>query len=457
MSDRRKLYILGLCGFAEQVSYFGLFAVLVLSLHIHLHLTVEFSISVFSFFMASLYLSVLFGGYLADTWIGDVHSVMLGGVLLILGNVALISNTLYIFYLGLVLIILGASLFKVNCIGLVGKLDYNTLFARERGFIFFYACMNIGAFLSPLFYAAVIYYFNWRWCFIVGAIILFLPLSFFYYVFFRVTSLSKSENKILLIGMILCFGMAIYVGFLFINIANSVLVIIFFASICILIYLAMKKKRLEKARIFALFLLNTGCLFFFLCSFQVGSSISLFLQDAVNRVLWGWQVPVPVFTALDPLFVVLMAPCFASIWFVLRKLSGDFLVTSKMAIGMLMAAFAFFILYTIATNPMSQPLLMFLLVISYLLLGAGEICLVPAVLSALQFYAPASMRNMMMSSWYLFIAFAGYLAGQFSKFAIVATSSTHDYAKVFMYVALFALLATGLVLIFGIWVKRGLD
>lgn len=69
-----------------------------------------------------VYVTPLFGGWFADTISGYRKSVMLGGILMAAGHAVLAIETLFFFYLGLILIVLGNGFFKPNISSMVGQL-----------------------------------------------------------------------------------------------------------------------------------------------------------------------------------------------------------------------------------------------------------------------------------------------------------------------------------------------
>ena len=98
-----------------------------------------------------VYLSTVLGGWIADRLLGMERTVFYGGVVVMLGHIALaILPGLTGVGAGLVLVALGSGALKANASSLLGTL-YDKVDARaDGGFTLFYLGINLGAFAGPL-------------------------------------------------------------------------------------------------------------------------------------------------------------------------------------------------------------------------------------------------------------------------------------------------------------------
>ncbi len=98
-----------------------------------------------------VYLSTVLGRWIADRLLGMERTVLYGGVVVMLGHIALaIVPGLAGVAFGLVLVALGSGALKANASSLLGTL-YDKGDARcEGGFTLFYLGINLGAFIGPL-------------------------------------------------------------------------------------------------------------------------------------------------------------------------------------------------------------------------------------------------------------------------------------------------------------------
>src|SRR6201990_247132 len=109
--------------------------------------------SILGIYAASVYLTSLPGGWIADRWLGLQRAVFCGGVLIALGHLSVALSGIFgkpVFFLGLVLIVMGTGLLKPNISAMVGDLYPDKGARRDAGFSIFYMGINLGATLGPL-------------------------------------------------------------------------------------------------------------------------------------------------------------------------------------------------------------------------------------------------------------------------------------------------------------------
>lgn len=441
--------LLSLGEIVERFAYFGLFTILVLKLHYIFKDSDQTAFTVFAVFTALSYSALVLGGYITDRYLSPYQAIVLGGILLTVGNLLLASNMHNTFLLGMAFSIMGTAMFKVNSTTLVGKLNYPTNDIKERAYTIFYSAMNLGGLLGALVYGFIIEFFGWSASFYLNIVLFIIITSViaFNHNIKRFHQTTKPLLKpLIIIGLLI---LILFCCFYFIKLSywliGSIWLIIVLSFI---IYLRRQNKAIQK-HLYLILLLNTCCVFFFSCSFQVASSITLFIQREVHRQIAGLTIPTSSFSALDPLFVVLMAPIFVWLWQHLAKRNIIPKVTTKIAIGILLAGLSFVLLFFIAQHTQQQTLTLIGIVIANLLLGAGEICVSPAVLSAINDYAPVNLQSTMVGSWFMFIAIAGIVAGQLAQLsdvnAVRHISIVHDYSHAFIWIAIFAMVSAAVV------------
>ncbi len=126
-------------------------------------------------------------------------------------------------------------------------------------------------------------------------------------------------------------------------------------------------------------------------------------------------------TYLGALFLVLLAPIFAALWQWLDKRGADPSKPVKSAIGLVFAGLSF-IPMAIAAQQVGATGAMasvWWLVLAYLVLEIGEMCLSPVGLSAVTQLAVPRVVSLMMGTWFLATAFSEALAALFGKLAAI--------------------------------------
>jgi proton-dependent oligopeptide transporter, POT family len=126
-------------------------------------------------------------------------------------------------------------------------------------------------------------------------------------------------------------------------------------------------------------------------------------------------------TYLGALFIVLLAPMFAVIWVWLDKRGLDPSKPTKSAMGLLFAGLSFLPLVWAAqqAGATGEMASVWWLVLAYLLLELGEMCLYPVGLSAVTQLSVPRVVSLMMGTWFLATAFSETLAALLGKLAAI--------------------------------------
>ena len=102
---------------------------------------------IYGLYTGLVYLTPIMGGYFADRFLGQRKTVIIGGVIMALGEFMMMFPRW--FYLALLLLIVGNGFFKPNISTQVGNLYPKGDERRDRAFMVFYVGINLGAALSP--------------------------------------------------------------------------------------------------------------------------------------------------------------------------------------------------------------------------------------------------------------------------------------------------------------------
>jgi len=123
-------------------------------------------------------------------------------------------------------------------------------------------------------------------------------------------------------------------------------------------------------------------------------------------------------TYLGAFFIVLLAPLFAWLWPFLDRLGANPRKSTKCVIGLMLAGLSFLPLVW-ANDVAAQGRLasVWWLVLAYVILEVGEVCLSPITLAAVSELSMPKVAAVMMSGWLLATSFSEQLAALFSSFA----------------------------------------
>ncbi len=190
MSNVRKekgqpggLYLLSFTEMWERLGFYLMLGILLLytidTERGGLGFSVGKATEVYGTYMALVYFTPFVGGMIADRLLGYRRSVLIGGILMAAGYLALGVRSLPAFYAGLVLIILGNGFFKPNISAMVGNLYAADDPRRDAGFNIFYLGINVGATISALLAAPLRNFFSFNMAFtaagvgmIIGVVVL---------------------------------------------------------------------------------------------------------------------------------------------------------------------------------------------------------------------------------------------------------------------------------------------
>jgi len=108
---------------------------------------------IYGLYLGFVYFTPIAGGWIADRFLGYRKTILIGAIVLGLGYLMLSfagPNRIWLFYLALVVMVLGNGLFKANISVLVGNLYKPGSPIKDVGYNIFYMGINVGAFLAPL-------------------------------------------------------------------------------------------------------------------------------------------------------------------------------------------------------------------------------------------------------------------------------------------------------------------
>lgn len=116
---------------------------------------------IYGLYSGFVYFTPVFGGLVADRWIGRRRAVMLGAVMMSAGHIAMAFDASFL--PALALLIVGCGLLKGNISAQVGALySEDDGLGRTRGFAIFSMAINLGAFAGPLACAILAKYYGWH-------------------------------------------------------------------------------------------------------------------------------------------------------------------------------------------------------------------------------------------------------------------------------------------------------
>jgi POT family proton-dependent oligopeptide transporter len=377
----------------ERFSYYGMRAFLILYMVAPvsaggLGFADRDAASIYGTYTGMVWGSAILGGIVADRWLGQYRSVLIGGIIIALGHFTLAFKELTFFYTGLTLIVIGTGLLKPNVSTLVGSLYQQGDARRDAGFSLFYMGINLGALFGPLIAGYLAQKVDWHIGFASAGVGM--TLGLVQYVLGRnrlktpVTARPASDDLPAEARTEKAEAAGAKVGFTPTEWKRMAAIVIFFL-VAILFWGAYE---------------------------QAGSTLNLFADRYTRLEAFGFAFPSSWFQSVQPIFVITLAPVFAWMW--VRMGRHEPSVPAKLALGVLFMAISFLVLVpagAMAQSAAGVRVSPWWLVVSYGISELGELCLYPVGLSAVTKLAPPRIVGLMMGVWLLSNAFGNKLAG----------------------------------------------
>ncbi|PER14893.1 peptide MFS transporter [Bacillus cereus] len=432
----KGLFTLFFTEFWERFSYYGMRAILLYYMYYSIskgglgmdHATAA---SIMAIYGSLVYMSGIIGGWIADRLLGSSRTIFWGGVLIMIGHLILaLPGTVSTLFISMVFLVLGTGLLKPNVSSIVGDLYSETDTRRDSGFSIFYMGINLGALLSPFVIGTLGQKYNFHLGFGVAAIGMLFGLIM--YVLTKKKNLGlagtqvpnpltdKERKKVLIqfsfgiIAIALVCVLTIPTGILTIDrftLLVSILGILIPTGYFVFMYRSPKTTEVEKSRLIAYIPLFIAATMFWAIQEQGAIILASYADQRTQLNFAGFEVQSSWFQSLNPIYIVLLAPVFAWLWVKLNSRQPN--TANKFAIGLLFAGLSFLVMiipaYIHGTESLVSPIW---LIISFLLVVIGELCLSPVGLSITTKLAPAAFSAQTMSLWFLTSASAQAINAQ---------------------------------------------
>ena len=328
---------------------------------------------IYGLYTALVYLTPLFGGMLADQVLGQRKSVIIGGVLMAIGQFLLMSQSMFLF--GLLFLILGNGCFKPNISTQVGGLYPKGDPRLDRAYTIFYAGINLGAFFSPLVCGTLGQVYGWKWGFFAAGagMVCGLALYLFGQKFLAADQLARAKASHTEKAPITHQQRNAILGLVGLGIFNIV---------------------------------------FWMVYEQGGNTLQLFADRNTNWRFFGIDVPSTWYQALNPMCIFLLTPVLNFFWGWQSRRRTEPSSVTKMAMGCCLLGLSFSPLIFVSHNMADTARISLLwMVSSTFIYTLGEMYLSPIGLALVVKIAPPRLVSMLMGVWYLFIFLGNYLAG----------------------------------------------
>lgn len=403
----------------ERFSFYGMRVLLVQFLTAEILLgdpkggwgwTSEQATALYGTYAMLLYLTPVLGGIIADKYLGTRRAVIIGSIIMTIGQLCLFLHSTTMFFVGLTCLVVGVGLFKPNVPSILGEMFKDHPDKKDSAYTIFYMGVNAGAFLGMMLCGYLAATKGWSWGFGLAGI--FMGLGTLQFVFAKplmgdLGMLKKEQHheqstdtdkrnpftlvdNILIVlvstlGLLYAFNDPlsknhIYDLFAWVDTSlmrgqNLVALVALLLFVYLLVSRILRYDRIVRNRMFAVMSLAFFIIFFFITFEQAPSSLIIVARDYVDRSLSGegllvfniinallMLIPLLIISfvlirlamvtwKLIPLTNIVLFVCFLLIWGVaIYAIRSEFLKkTSEIAVSWFSVLNAFFVI-TLASS-----------------------------------------------------------------------------------------------------------
>lgn len=444
------LFILFFTEMWERFSYYGMRAILVLYItssvtgdNPGLGWNESDALALYGWYTMLVYVMSIPGGILADKFIGQKKSVMVGGLILVAGHGILAVEQMWAFYTGLALIVLGVGGLKPNISTLVGGLYKEGDIRRDKGFTIFYIGINVGAAAASLLVGYIGEEIGWHYGFglagigmLLGQIVYMSGQKYLAGIGDAPTAEEKANSddglgrlmsklfveKVPLTAFILIelFGIymiaAHFAGLPLASIGYGLLAMFLGLVVGLMMVIYNELTQIEKDRYIVLLLSFIIVIVFWGAFEQAGGLMNIYTKEKVNRVvdlgIWAGEIPASVFQSVNAIFIIIFGTIVAGFWAWRKRKGGEASSLYKMAIGTIVMGVGFLFMAKASLEVMStgQAALVWI-ILAYLFHTLGELSASPVALSFITKLAPARYVSIMMGVYFAATGLGNKVAG----------------------------------------------
>ncbi len=338
---------------------------------------------IYGLYTGLVYFTPLIGGIVADRWLGQHRTILIGAALMAVGHFMMAFEPLFL--IALTVLILGNGAFKPNMSAQVGGLYAPGDHRRDRAYSIFYVGINLGAFLAPLVAGTLGEDVGWHYGFGAAGVGMTIGLLVYSYALWSHSLPPDELHKVR---------------------ASR----------------AMQQPldRAEWQAVLALIALFLPVTLFWATYEQQGNTIALWADDHTNRsinlLIWYGEIPTTWFQAFNPFMIFAFTPLVIALWAWQARRGSEPSTVTKMAIGCLLCALSYVIMAGAAWEAAGDEASWLWLFAYFVVITTGELYLSPIGLSLVSKIAPVRMVSMLMGLWLATSFIGNFLAGYLGGF-----------------------------------------
>ncbi len=476
----KGIYLLFATEMWERFSYYGMRALFVLYMTKALLFDKADGARIYGSYTGLVYLTPLIGGYIADRYWGNRRSIIVGGLLMAVGQFLMFLSGHYyesvdlakmLMFTGLGFLIFGNGFFKPNISTMVGQLYKPDDVRKDSAYTIFYMGVNTGSFIAPIicgFLGDTGHPADFRWGFLAACIGMLLGVAIF--VSFKDKYLQtptgeaigvipnsldekrnnaeaeqtqrseQSQTKQSKLKISLTWGLvwiALFALLHFVIDLDIIGAFIFSMTVAAPGFIISDPSltRIERSRIWVIYIIAFFVIFFWAAFEQAGASLTYFAEEQTNRnlSLFDWVIPTSYFQSINAAGIIIFAPVFVALWAKLGRKGKEPASPYKQSIGLFLLAVGYLVIaFGVKGLAPGIKVSMLWLVGLYVIHTFGELCLSPIGLSMVNKLSPVRFASLLMAIWYLSMAASNVFAGTLSSYypqPIIELAKVQDAAE----------------------------
>ncbi len=399
------LYILFATEMWERFGFYTLLAVMTLFLQDKVEgfgWTRAHATQLWSYNLMFVYMTPFLGGLIADQWLGYRRSILIGGVVFVVGYLMLAVRSVPAFYCALVLVYIGNGFFKPNISTIVGNFYPPGSPLRDAAYNIFYMGINVGAFLAPVVSEVLRQKIGFRAAFVSAAVgmaigtILF-SISYRYLAYGDRRKPATDARPV--------------------ELAEDILPV-------------PEKSAIDDIptwkRVTALLVIFAIVIVFWMVFHQNGSTMTYWANDNTDwkassvtpiliriftlNLIDGSDVSGVISNAINPFWIIVLSIPLVRFWRWLNANGLEPSTPAKIGLGMLLTSAAFLVLTAGALlGGDAGRVSPWWIIGAYFVISLGELMLSPMGLSLVSKVAPPQIRGLMMGGWFVATALGNKL------------------------------------------------
>jgi POT family proton-dependent oligopeptide transporter len=368
------------------------------------------------------------------------------------------SNSEFVLYSALGVIIVGNGFFKPNAGNLVRKIYEGDETRIDSAFTIYYMAVNIGSMISMTLTPWIRDYVGarygdsagWHTAFGVCSIGLVLGLANYFLMRRALRHIGSPADgapvRVSRLAAVLAGAVCMVLVSVLILRSEAVARVCVYAAgavvLAIFVNLIRISHRDERAGLIAALVLVVQTIFFFIFYQQMSTSLNLFAQRNVDldfslfgRHLFTW-IP-EQYQNLNAVWIVLLSPVLVFIYNSLGRLGKDPSIAVKFAWGFAAVALGFF-MYGMGTHwAVNGQVSSWVMVWGYGLYSLGELLVSGLGLAMIARYVPARMGGFMMGAYFVASGLSQYLGSVVANFAHIPAGIEDPLESLAIYTSLF--------------------